>query len=86
MTLSKLLTIDEVAEWLQIPITTIYKHRHLKQGVGLLGIKVGRHLRWRQEDIEAWLKELSEQARAEAQARRDFEALRDDPAFAYREV
>ena len=44
-----------VAEYLGIPVSTLLDQRYQKRGVGALAIKVGRHLRWRWEDIEAWL-------------------------------
>lgn len=55
--MKKLLTATEVAEITGLPLDTIYKHRHLRSGVGALAVKVGRHLRWRESDIEAWLDE-----------------------------
>lgn len=55
--------VKAVAEYLDVPVTTLYDQRHHKRGVGALAIKVGRHLRWRWEDIEAW---LDEQARSSA--------------------
>lgn len=49
-----------VAEYFGLPLSTLYDQRHHKRGVGALAIKVGRHLRWRWEDIEAWLDEQGE--------------------------
>ena len=36
-----------------IPIDTIYRWNH--QGTGPKALKVGKHLRYRPEDVEAWL-------------------------------
>ena len=62
----KLLTASEVAEITGLPLNTIYKHRHMGRGVGALAVKVGRHLRWRESDIEAWLDEQVERSKKEA--------------------
>lgn len=61
-----LLTITEVAEIVSLPISTLYQQRHRRVGVGALAIRVGRHLRWRPEDIERWLDEQTGKAREEA--------------------
>lgn len=47
--------IQEVADYLQIPKTTLYVWR--SQGIGPKAFKVGRHLRYRLTDIELWLQE-----------------------------
>jgi excisionase family DNA binding protein len=52
-TASRLLTPAEVSEHLRVPITTLYVWRH--QSKGPPAIKVGRHLRYRVRDLEAWL-------------------------------
>jgi excisionase family DNA binding protein len=50
--MDKLLTIDELAEVLTVKKSTIYQWVHL----GLIPhIKVGRLLRFREEDIQKWL-------------------------------
>lgn len=48
-----LLAPDEVADYLGIPAQTLYAWRY--RGVGPRSIKVGRHLRWRRSDVDAWL-------------------------------
>jgi excisionase family DNA binding protein len=52
---NKLLTTEEVAEFLGVPVQTIYIWRTKKSGPK--SIKVGKHLRFRQADIDAWLDE-----------------------------
>ena len=56
----QLLTVEQLAEKLQIPKTTLYAWRY--RGTGPLGIAVGRHLRFRRGDVEKWL---------EAESRKD---------------
>lgn len=48
-----LLTVTEVAELLSVPVKTMYAWRY--HGDGPPAIKVGRHLRYRPDDVEAWL-------------------------------
>jgi excisionase family DNA binding protein len=52
---SKLLTAAEVSEHLRVPIATLYVWRHRSEGPP--AIKVGRHLRYRVRDLEAWLEQ-----------------------------
>jgi len=50
--MEKLLTIDELAKVLSVKKSTIYQWVHM----GLIPhIKVGRLLRFREEDIQKWL-------------------------------
>lgn len=58
-------TTDEVSEYAGIPKQTLYDQRHRGVGIGALGIKVGRHLRFRWSDIDAY---LDEQARTGREA------------------
>ena len=50
-----LLTLDEVAAYLRTSPSTIYNWRHA--GKGPRCMKVGRNLRFRQDDVDAWLDE-----------------------------
>lgn len=49
----RLATPAEVASYLQVPVKTLYTWRY--KGVGPRAHRVGRHLRYRWEDVEAWL-------------------------------
>ncbi len=51
------MTALEVAEYLEIPIATLYGWR--TKGDGPTAIKVGRHLRYRSSDVERWLETRS---------------------------
>lgn len=53
----RLLSTEALAEYLDIPIQTIYQWR--TKGAGPRGIKVGRHIRFRQTDINTWLDALA---------------------------
>ena len=48
-----LLTVAEVAEYLAVPVRTLYSWR--ARGEGPVGIRVGRHLRYRHQAVEEYL-------------------------------
>jgi excisionase family DNA binding protein len=50
---SRLLTIRELSDYLNVPTATLYVWR--SHGGGPPGIKIGRHVRYRAEDVERWL-------------------------------
>lgn len=52
-TLPALLTTQELADYLGIPVRTIYAWNY--QGDGPPRYKVGRHVRYRRTDVEEWL-------------------------------
>lgn len=49
----KLATVSEVAEYLDVPVQTIYAWN--SRGIGPRAIKVGRHLRYRWAEVDRWL-------------------------------
>lgn len=53
--LGQLLTVQELATYLGIPTATLYTWRH--RGDGPPGFRVGRHLRYRQDDVEDWIRQ-----------------------------
>ena len=55
----RLFTVAQVAEYLQVPVQTLYLWHH--KGTGPTAIKVGRHLRYRQSDLDAWVQRLAEE-------------------------
>ena len=50
-----LLSRNEVAEWLGIPYHTLAAWA--SQGTGPRYFRVGKHARYRREDVQAWLEE-----------------------------
>jgi excisionase family DNA binding protein len=48
-----LLTLHEVAELLRVPDATLRYWRHCKTGPN--SYKIGRHVRYRRQDVHAWL-------------------------------
>lgn len=51
--MSELLTINELAEYLRVPVDTLRKWR--VQGKGPRGARVGKHVRYRRAEVERWL-------------------------------
>ncbi len=51
--LSRLLTVQELADLLQIPAKTIYTWRYKRMGPP--AVPMGKYLRFRPEDVGAWL-------------------------------
>jgi excisionase family DNA binding protein len=49
----RLLSPAELADYLGIPTQTVYQWRH--RGESPPGYRVGRHVRYRWTDIQAWL-------------------------------
>lgn len=56
MTAVRHLTVEELAERLQVPVATLYVWR--SRHIGPRGMKVGRWVRYRLEDVEAWEKSM----------------------------
>ncbi len=54
--IERLLSAQELARYLEVPVKTIYTWRHHKTGPQ--GFRVGKHLRFRRCDVESWLADL----------------------------
>jgi excisionase family DNA binding protein len=50
-----LMSTQDLASFLQVPLATVYAWRHKRKGPP--GILVGRYVRYRRSDVEAWLDE-----------------------------
>lgn len=48
-----LLSPKELADYLGVPLATVYRWR--SESTGPRGLKVGKHVRYRQADVAAWL-------------------------------
>lgn len=49
----QLLTAEELAEYVQLPVSSVNKWR--REGKGPAYARLGRHVRYRREDVDAWL-------------------------------
>ena len=55
----KLMSLRDVSEMLGITVQTLYRWRY--KGDGPAGYRVGRHVRYRREAVEAWLEQQADQ-------------------------
>jgi len=58
----KLMTLPEVAEYLNVPPATLYAWRY--RNAGPRSVKVGRHVRYRRSDVEKYLDRPDERGAA----------------------
>lgn len=54
----RLLSPDDVAAFLGVPVRTLYQWRY--KGTGPRGLRIGRHLRYRQSEVDTWLGTLDD--------------------------
>ena len=64
--LKQLLTVEDVARILGLPVSTIYGQRLRRVGVGALAFRTGKHLRWDPDRVKSWIDDQSDKAREEA--------------------
>lgn len=57
----RLMTPRELAEHLGVPVKTLYTWRTTARGPR--AIRVGKHLRYRRSDVEAWLEQQADSPR-----------------------
>jgi predicted DNA-binding transcriptional regulator AlpA len=55
--IAPLWTVQDVAAFLQVPVQTVYAWR--SRGSGPPGRRVGKHLRYRPDEVLAWVESLS---------------------------
>ncbi|MCW2884442.1 MAG: DNA-binding protein [Streptosporangiaceae bacterium] len=48
-------TPEDVSAFLGVPVPTLYRWRH--KGIGPKGRRIGRHVRYKPEDVWAWFEE-----------------------------
>jgi len=53
-TFDRLLTTQQLAEYLAVPVATLYAWRHA--GEGPPGFRVGKHVRYRWSDVDQWVR------------------------------
>lgn len=52
---NKLLTVDDLASYLGVPVNTVYQWR--KTGKGPTGYRIGKYVRFRAHEVDAWIAE-----------------------------
>jgi excisionase family DNA binding protein len=50
---NRLLTVQELADYLGVPVATLYQWRYRREGPP--GFRVGRHIRYRWTDVVEWI-------------------------------
>lgn len=53
--MAALLAVEDVAAQLGVAVKTIYQWRLRRPIYGPPAIKVGKYLRWKQADVDAWI-------------------------------
>jgi excisionase family DNA binding protein len=56
---TEFLSPQGLADYLGVPVGTVYQWRY--RGVGPRGSSVGRHVRYRRRDVDAWLEQQAQQ-------------------------
>jgi len=64
--LEPLLSVAELAEYLGIPIATIYDWR--SNGVGPVGYRLGKHVKFAVSDVRAWLENQRDKTESDSPA------------------
>ena len=54
------LSLEQIADELQLPLRTLYAQR--SKGEGVPGYKIGKHVRVRRTDLNSWLERQADQA------------------------
>jgi excisionase family DNA binding protein len=55
LTDDELLSPEQLAKFLDVPVGTVYRWNYA--GTGPRPLSVGRHVRYRESDVDKWLKE-----------------------------
>lgn len=55
------LSLEQIAEELGVPLRTLYAQR--SKGNGVPGYRIGKHIRVRRDDLDAWLTEQADRPR-----------------------
>ncbi|MFF4907194.1 helix-turn-helix transcriptional regulator [Streptomyces sp. NPDC001260] len=53
MASDKLLSSEDLADYLGVPVATIHQWSH--RGIGPQPLKIGKYIRYRRVEVEAWL-------------------------------
>lgn len=56
------LSLEQIAEELHLPIRTLYARR--SRGDGVPGYKIGKHVRVKRADLDAWIELQADEPRA----------------------
>lgn len=57
--MGRLWTVEDVSNFLGIPVGTLYQWR--SKGYGPAGRRMGKYVRYRAQDVHAWVNQLDEE-------------------------
>ena len=57
--IGRLWTVEDVSDYLGIPVATLYQWR--SKGCGPAGRRMGRYVRYRPDDVKAWVDGLADE-------------------------
>ena len=60
--MERLMTVEELAAYLRVPVNTIYRWR--TQNYGPVGRRMGKHVRFRESDVMRWVDDQDERQAA----------------------
>ncbi len=52
------LSLEQIAEELQVPLRSLYARR--SNGTGVPGYKIGKHVRVKRADLDAWIEQQAD--------------------------
>lgn len=55
----RLMTVADLADYLGIPVQTVHTQR--RDGTGPPGYRVGKYVRWKRTEVDAWLEMRKDQ-------------------------
>ncbi len=61
-----LLTVEEVAELLKVPVSWVYERTRLRSANRIPGFRLGKYWRFRELDVQAWLERQRDRTRPNA--------------------
>ena len=64
--MNQLLTVEEVAELLKVPVSWVYERTRTRASDRIPGFRLGKYWRFRESDVLAWIERQRVEGRANA--------------------
>lgn len=61
-----LLTVEEVAELIKLPVSWVYQHTRTRASDRIPGFRLGKYWRFRESDVVKWIEQHRVEGRANA--------------------
>ena len=55
--ISRLLTVEDVAELLRVPVSWVYERTRVRGAARIPGFRLGKYWRFRESEVLAWLEQ-----------------------------